>query len=395
MSIRLRSLAHKLPTPSMVVDMQLLKHILADLRHLQSASGALALFPPKASSIPFVLKEIAGCVHGFSCSSLNELKLLKKLVPDLDLHFTAPGLRPDHVGEIDQLSQYLTFNSLSQWERFGPHIGADTNVGIRINPRLSFVRDERIDPCREYSKLGVPIELMASTFQMSAERFKRLKGLHFHTNCESTDLSALLTTARHVEHQLADILKSIQWINLGGGYLFSECEDLDPFHEAVNLFQTRYNLTVFIEPGASVVRAASYLVATVIDKFVSDAKEIVVLDTSVNHVPEVLEYDYSPVVQGTNAWGSYEYVLAGCTCLAGDVFGHYAFSSPLEIGAKIVFEEVGAYSLVRAHRFNGVELPTICSLSEEGKLTTLKRDTFEDFAQFYGVSDRERVPEVV
>ena len=183
----------------------------------------------------------------------------------------------------------------------------------------------------------------------------------------------------------------MKWINLGGGYLFDETEDLEPFYQTVQLFRDRYGLTVFIEPGAALVRKSGFLVSRVIDKFASDAKEIVVLDTTVNHMPEVLEYDYRPVIQGATASGAYEYGLVGCTCLAGDVFGTYSFGEPLEIGSRVVFEEVGAYTLVRAHRFNGVELPTICKMSNNEQLEVCRKFSFDDFANFYGVTSDENV----
>ena len=378
-------------TPYLVVDVRILAQVLNDLAHLQHGSGVTPLFAPKASSIPFVLEEIAKVVEGFACSSLNELRLVNLIDPSAKLHFTTPGIRPDEMKDLGQLCDYLTFNSLSQWSRYAKELSHSIHLGIRINPRLSFVRDERYDPCREGSKLGVPIEVLASRMARDRTEFQDLNGLHFHTNCDSTDMAALLATAKHIEDQLPEALKKVEWINLGGGYLFDECEDLEPFYQTVELFRNQYGLTVFIEPGASVVRKSGFLVSTVIDKFVSDSKQVVVLDTTVNHMPEVLEYNYRPVVRTSATCAGYEYMLVGCTCLAGDVFGEYAFVEPLEIGSQVVFEEVGAYTLVRAHRFNGVELPTICKQLPDGRMEEVKRFIFDDFANFYGVCVDENV----
>lgn len=57
--------------------------------------------------------------------------------------------------------------------------------------------------------------------------------------------------------------------------------------------------------------------------------------------------------------GKYEVILAGCTCLAGDVFGEYRLNEPLKVGDKVVFKNVGAYSLIKANRFNGYALPSM------------------------------------
>ena len=378
-------------TPILAVDVARLSQVLSELTQLRMASGVLVLFAPKASSIPFVLETIGKYVDGFACSSVNELRLIRHVAPSSTLHFTTPGIRPDEMDDIEQLCSYLTLNSVSQWQRYVNKRHTTTHLGVRVNPRLSFVRDERYDPCRESSKLGVPIEAFANSFSDPTKESQRLSGLHFHTNCDSVDFGALKATAQYLESQLPQVLERLKWINLGGGYLFGESEDLGPFYDTVELFRDKYGLKVFIEPGASVVRNSGFLISSVIDKFVSDSREIVVLDTTVNHMPEVLEYNYQPIVAETMPNGPYEYMLVGCTCLAGDVFGEYSFLEPLEIGSRIVFEEVGAYTLVRAHRFNGVELPTICKVLDDGQLEVSKIFSFEDFANFYGVPINENV----
>jgi carboxynorspermidine decarboxylase len=156
----------------------------------------------------------------------------------------------------------------------------------------------------------------------------------------------------------------------------------------VDLLITKYGLQVVLEPGAGIVNAAGYLVASVIDLFMSDGKMIAVLDTTVNHLPEVFEYQYEPDVVEHADDGQYDYILAGCSCLAGDLFGEYSFIEPLEIGSRVTFANVGAYSLVKAHMFNGINLPNIYSLTESGELVLVKRCTYEPFASRCGVDAR-------
>ena len=121
-------------------------------------------------------------------------------------------------------------------------------------------------------------------------------------------------------------------------------------------------------PGTGIVNSAGYLVAAVVDLFDSDGKSIAVLDTTVNHLPEVLEYQFEPDLLDHADDGPHSYVLAGCSCLAGDVFGEYTFERPLAIGSRVTFANVGAYSLVKAHRFNGIELPTLYVRNTDGEL---------------------------
>ena len=130
------------------------------------------------------------------------------------------------------------------------------------------------------------------------------------------------------------------------------------------------------------------MVSTILDIVESGAKKVAILDTSVNHMPEVFEYQFEPDVIGHHGEGEFEYILAGCTCLSGDVFGEYRFDEHLEIGSQVIFSNVGAYTLVKAHMFNGVNLPTIYSLTESGELVMKKRFSYEDFASRCGVETR-------
>ena len=151
------------------------------------------------------------------------------------------------------------------------------------------------------------------------------------------------------------------------------------YFEAVSFLREKYDVDVFFEPGKAIVGDAGYIVSAVIDIFESDGQTIAILDTSVNHMPEVFEYQYRPDVTQDSEEGAYIYTLAGCTCLAGDLFGDYKFKEPLEIGSRIVFEGMGAYTLVKANMFNGVNLPSIYALTTEGKLELKKQFGYEDF----------------
>ena len=117
----------------------------------------------------------------------------------------------------------------------------------------------------------------------------------------------------------------MEWVNLGGGYLFEEdgepCGNLDDLCHAIDSLRSEYGVEVFIEPGSGLIRAAGYFVASVLDLFQSGGATVAVLDTTVNHMPEVFEYGFQPDVVGHDDDAPHEYLLAGCTCLAGDLFG--------------------------------------------------------------------------
>lgn len=176
------------------------------------------------------------------------------------------------------------------------------------------------------------------------------------------------------------MLERVKWINLGGGYLFEEAEHIEALRMAIDHLRKTYDLEVFIEPGTALVRSAGYIVSSVLDIFESDGLDIAVLDTTVNHMPEVFEYGYEPDVYGHDEGNEHEYQLAGTTCLAGDVFGTYRFEEPLELGSRVIFLDQGAYTLPKAHMFNGINLPSIYALTGDGELVLKKQFTYDDYA---------------
>jgi len=372
-------------SPAFVYDEGAILRALRALEQLRATAECRILFALKSCAVAHVLSLIAPHVDGFATSSLFEATLARQVIGDMGtVHMTTPGLRPDEIRAIAQKCDYVSFNSLSQWEQLRGEVGNSVECGLRINPQLSFLEDERYDPCRKHSKLGVPLDQLVGLLKTDPGRLSAVRGVHFHTNCESDDLAPVLKTVRHVEAGLGGFLGKLAWVNIGGGYLVEQAENRTCLHKAVGLLKDTHGVEVFFEPGAAVVREAGYLMTTVLDMFDSGGWTIAVLDTTVNHAPEVFEYQYRPAVLGDCADGRHRYVLAGCTCLAGDLFGEYAFEEPLQVGSRVVFSGMGAYTLVKAHMFNGVNLPAVYALTADGDLSVKKRFSYSDFASRCG-----------
>jgi carboxynorspermidine decarboxylase len=363
--------------------------LLASLHAMQgfAASGKCrALFSVKSLAISDVLVTIARSVDGFSASSLFETKLARDIGGQRSLvSYIGPILRDHELNELESLCDRITINSLSQLDRFAGRLAQECEIGIRLNPGVSFVEDPRYDPCRRDSKLGVPLERFRAALRSEPDRFANVSGIHFHSNCDSENTDQLIATIRQVESVLGDDLRRFRWLNVGGGYLFNDSCAVTRAVSEFHRVRERYGLEIVVEPGAAIVRSAGTIVATVEDIVEGDQQPIAILDTTVNHWPEVFEYQFEPDVEGHVDDGQFTYLLAGCSCLAGDLFGVYSFNAPLEVGSRVVFRNAGAYSIVKAHMFNGINLPNIYSLTEAGELVLVKRFTYEDFASRCGV----------
>ena len=372
-------------TPAVVYDKRMLREDAERVLEAAKRAGCKLLYSPKANSLRGVLDVIADTVDGFATSSIFEARLSREVLGESkSVHITSPGIRPADIAEVSRFCNYVALNSISQWQMFAPVLQETTNCGLRVNPGMSLVRDLRYDPCREFSKLGVPLDHLERLDEQNGKLLAGISGLHFHTNSEAREFSGLLATTRHLTDRITPLFEKLEWVNLGGGYLFDRFGRFEEFEECVEILKGQFGLTVFIEPGTAIVRQSCCLVTSVVDTFFSDGRSIAVLDSSTSHWPEIFEYQFEPDVIGDTQDGPYEFVLAGSTCLAGDLFGTYAFDDPVCIGDKMIVTNAGAYSLVKASYFNGINLPSVYAITDEGKLTLENEFFYEDFARQCG-----------
>jgi len=361
-------------SPAFVLDEEEVINTLKMLESLRQQCAIKILYSIKSLPFSSVLERVKPFVDGFSVSSLFEARLADEILAGQGgIHLTTPGIRPDEWDEIARLITHIGFNSLTQYQRFAFATQAPTSIGLRVNPKLSFLNDDRIDPCRQYSKLGVDID---DLWQSSC--LDQLKGLHIHNVFSATSFTPLINTIEKLRSYFGKNLARLDWLNLGGGYLFNQIKDHRPFIDLVSKLKNDFDLDVYIEPGKAVVNHAGHLAATVIDSFISDGKTIAILDTSINHNPEVFEYQRQPELHEHDPKGLHCAILAGCTCLAGDLFVEYRFNKPLVIGDKVVFNNVGAYSLIKANRFNGFNLPDIY-IYQNQHMQKIKHYTYQDY----------------
>lgn len=325
------------------------------------------LFSLKPIAVPAVLDTVKKFASGFAVSSLADAELASRSNCEI-VSMVAPVLIPHEIEKITSVCDVVICNSIKQLDLLSKCSSSPKQIGLRVNPKLSFLADPRYDPCAAGSRLGIPIDQLAE--HQNDWKFDCVDGLHFHTNCDSNDFAPLLETAQKILKLLGPMLDRCAWINLGGGYLFEEEADTKYFEEAVALFRSR-GLEVFIEPGAALVREAGTLVSTVLDFVKNDGKMIAILDTTVNHMPEVFEYQFEPDVLNTVEDGKFGYVLAGRSCLAGDIFGEYSFERPIKIGDSIVFPNAGAYTVPKWNQFNGIPFPTVYLKTTSGELKVL------------------------
>lgn len=336
------------------------------------------------NSFPLIKKYLAGA----TASSLNEARLISEEM-GLDAHTYAPVYLENEWKDIMLFSSHITFNSLSQYAKYKSQIAEfpkKISLGLRVNPEYSEVTTELYNPARPGSRLGILAENMPEHLPEGVE------GLHVHALCENNSY-ALENMLKHFEERFSHLIKECKWVNLGGGHLITQKDyDIPHLIKILQEFRERYpNLEdVILEPGEAVGWQTGVLVSTVEDIVENKGIKIAMLNISFScHLPDCLEMPYKPTVIGAtdpDANSKHVYRLGGCSCLAGDFIGmgDFAFPEPLEVGDRIVFDDMIHYTMVKTTFFNGVQHPAIGVVKNDGDFILLTQPDYEDYKKKLG-----------
>lgn len=366
------------PTPAYVIDEKKIRENLSVLKNVEEKSGAKILLAQKAFSAFSLYPLISEYVSGTACSGLYEARLGFENMGK-ENHVFSAAYREDEIDEIISYCGHIIFNSKNQLYKYRDKVlSAGKKIGLRINPECSTQEGHEIyDPCSPKSRLGITLK------NFSEIDLTGVSGIHFHTLCEQNS-DDLETTLDAIEEKFGKYLYDMEWINFGGGHHITRDDyDIDKLLSCIARIKEKYNLEVFIEPGEAFALNAGYLVTTVLDITENDMP-IAILDTSAAcHMPDVLEMPYRPPLYMSGECGEkkYSYRLGSQTCLAGDVIGEYSFDTPLDIGDKLIFMDMAIYSMVKNNTFNGMPLPDIAILRENGEYEIIKRFSYNDFKE--------------
>ena len=381
-------------TPAFVVDAEALSRNAAILRQAAEASGATLLLALKAFSMPAAFPFLWAA--GTCASSVHEARLGISEFGGESHAFAAAFSEAEIRALLDLGIGHVTLNSfaqLRQWRRVAtghPHRAA---VGLRINPEHSEGQTPLYDPCAPHSRLGI----RRAAFE--GEDLTGVTGLHCHNLCEQ-GADCFARTVEAIEARFGDLLGRVSWFNFGGGHHITRAGyDVGLLARTIRGFRARHpNIAVcYLEPGEAHVLDAGAFVCTVLDVVENDGPIAILDGSAACHTPDVIEMPYTPRAFLDPAWDGaaapgptalragkpgekpFPVRLAGPSCLAGDVFGDYAFDRPLVPGDRVIFEDMALYTMVKTNTFNGIRLPSLWLRSGPGAFRRVRSFGYDDF----------------
>lgn len=361
----------KLKTPYYLIDENLLERNLKIISAVRALSGAKVVLALKCFSTWGVFDLMRNYLDGTTSSSVFEARLgYEKFGKEVHAYSVAYSKRD--IKKVRGIADKIIFNSISQLNAYH----ADTKgvkLGLRINPSISYSHFDLADPARQYSRLGV-ID-MAEIEKV----LPLLSGAMFHFNCENNDFANIAAALERIADHYGHWLKRLEWVSLGGGIAFTDMDyPLEDFCAQLKAFSERFKVQIYLEPGEAVITGCAELVTTVLD-LVHNAKDIAIIDASVEaHMLDHLIYKTQPRLNDPQA-GTHPIIIAGRTCLAGDIFGEYHLAKPLQIGDRVRIADAAGYTMVKANWFNGVNMPAIVVRRLDGTLEVVRKFGYKDF----------------
>ena len=382
-------------TPIYIIEEERLRKNLALIREVAQRTNAEWILAFKAFALWKTFPIFREYISSTTASSLSEARLALEEF-GAKAHTYSPAYKDDEFDEIVHCSSHLTFNSLSQYERFHERAHA-CSLGLRVNPEYSEVGTALYNPCAPGTRFGVTADKLPEQLP------EDIRGFHCHCHCESGS-DVFERTLVHIEEKFAKWFPQLDWINFGGGHLVTRKDyDIERLVRLMEGFHHRYpHLKVIFEPGSAFAWQTGPLVASVVDVVEDKGIRTAILDVSFTcHMPDCLEMPFYPDVRGAASPDPSEggecvaadqtsppseglgkaclYRLGGNSCLSGDFMGMWQFDHELQMGEEIIFEDMIHYTTVKTNTFNGITHPSIGMLKCDGTLEILREFGYEDY----------------
>jgi diaminopimelate decarboxylase len=264
------------------------------------------------------------------------------------------------------------------------------SISIRVNPDVDAITHPYISTGLRGQKFGIDIRAVESLYRRAATLPGILpEGVSCHIGSQILTEEPLLEAADRVLALVGRLRAQghpIKNLDLGGGLgVAYRPEERSPavgaLIEKLKLRIHGLDLTLFLEPGRSIVAEAGILLTRVLLVKQNGSKKFVVVDAAMNDLIRPALYEaYHEIVplHQTNGQKTIKADIVGPICESGDFFARNRELPEVKAGDLLAIRTTGAYGFVLASNYNSRPRP--CELLVDGEeiYTLRKRETYED-----------------
>lgn len=230
------------------------------------------------------------------------------------------------------------------------------NIGLRLNINISHISPEDADGDDDDSRFGLSDD--SPEFRQAIKTINnipnvRIAGLHIHRTAHSRSIRFYQNSIDYACMVIKKYNLKLDYLDVGGGYfgIFPNKPTYqqysDTFYEILKKHELT-NLCVIVEPGNALVASSFDFLTEVIDvKNIESDKWFITTDGSRNDVDpffkktsyldEEIYFKDSDIVS--------EQIVSGCTCLEYDRLFTLKNKPLLNVGDRIKYRNVGAYTM--------------------------------------------------
>jgi len=344
----------------------------------------------KSNNHELILKSLINLGTSFDCASMEEIRTILDLgIPSEKIIFANPCKSPIHLkyASLKRISK-MTFDNADELYKIKDYY-PEAELVIRIDV------DDSKSICQFGVKFGVRLGKTKPLLELAIKLGLKVIGISFHVGSGCTDASAFgdaIKRARLVFDEGKQLGFEFTLLDIGGGFPGPIAVhdgvsiQFEQIAETVNKTFDEYfgdiqdNLQLIAEPGRYFSSSAFTLVSNITSRRTVETEEEVsymyYINDGVYGSFNCIIYDHVTVpqpgslIKKSNGQVSYKNLqeqqddtfsssIWGPTCDSMDCVSKSMRLPKLSCGDWLIFENMGAYTLVAASRFNGMSIPKV------------------------------------
>ena len=264
-------------------------------------------------------------------------------------------------------------------------------ISLRVNPNVDAKTHPYISTGLKDNKFGIDHENAVAVYEQAAQLSHiDIVGIDCHIGSQLTEVApfvAALDKVIELIHSLRDKGIELRHIDLGGGlgvrYIDETPVSIDEFAQALLPKLSELGLTVFFEPGRSIVANAGVLLTKVDVLKPTAHKNFAIVDAAMNDLIRPALYQAEMAVipsvlpeNGIDTDGTQPWDIVGAICETGDFLAKDRLLA-LATGDILAITGAGAYGFTMSSNYNSRGRASEVMVADDNHQLIRKRETLE------------------